>query len=235
VSTPWQILGLPGEPTRIEDIHAAYESRKETLTQAGDLMGQLSLEDAYLNALALWEKDDDYCEKAVKTDLIFDDMAAEHAKSEPLSVTELQEIATHIMRTLHNPWQRNSIATWMSIFEIDPIDCPDDRQFEDILREALLRYFGYYDDKHGFNNKSGGPRFMQPKIAKYIFAKARWVGRRTSSEKERRELSWLRQELDVGASSDEVADAGMKDFYIVVSVVIVVLFLAFQIIGWVRS
>lgn len=199
-------------------------------------MGQLSLEDAYLNALALWEKDDDYCEKAVKTDHIFEELVAEHTKSEPLSASDLQEIGTHIMRTLHNPWHRNSVDSWKRIFEIDPVDCPSDRQFEDLLREALLRYFGYYDDKAGKRNKRGGPRLMYPRTAQYIFARANWtVNRQSSSAKERHELSWLREELDVGASSEERFDAGMHDFYVVVVVLGIIVFLFFKVLQWIRT
>lgn len=235
MSTPWEILGLGGPPNRIEDIHTTYETRKDSLTANGDLMGLLSLEDAYLNALALWEKDDEYCEKAVKTDLIFEDLVAEHAKSEPLTATELQEIGTHIMRTLHNPWHRNSISHWKMIFDIDPIECPSDLQFESVLREALLRYFGYYSDQSGQRNKQG-PRLMYPRTAQYIFARAEWtIYHRSSSAKERRELSWLRQELDVDASIEKRAQVGIHDFYTVIVVLAIVIFLFFKILEWIRT
>lgn len=234
MSFPWDALGLERQPNRLDDIHTAYAQIKEELTDSGDLMGQVGLEDAYLDALALWEKDDDYCGKAVKTDQVFDEMMEAHDAHEPLSALELQEIATHVMRTLHNPWQRNSVTAWQKLFDLDPIDCSSDRQFENVLREAFLRFFGYYDDKGGQRNKIGGPRVMQPKIAQYVFAKAEWVNRRTSSEKERRELSWLRDELDVAASSQERQKAGLRDFYLVVGVLIAVIFIFFKILNWIK-
>ena len=236
LSIPWEILGLEHQPNRIEDIHAAYEARKTHLDETGDLMGQLGLENAYLNALALWERDDDYSEKAVKTDIIFEELVAEHAKNEPLSADELQEIGTYIMRTLHNPWQRNSIESWSLIFEIDPADCPNDQQFENLLREALLRYFGYYDDRSGQRNKLGGPRLMQTKIAQYIFARAGWTNQdRTTSEKERRELNWLGEELDVWVSFNERRKAGFHDFYLIFGSLFGVLLTFFLILKWIKG
>ena len=157
LGTPWERLGLNHKPNRIDDIHSAYEAQKEVLSLNGDPMGQLSLEDAYLNALALWEEEEDYCEKAVKTDYIFEELIAKRTKANPLTPSELQDIGTHIMRTLHNPWKRNSIDCWRRVFDIDPVDCPSDRQFENLLREALLQYFGYYEDISGKRNSSGGP------------------------------------------------------------------------------
>lgn len=235
MSSPWKELGLKSQPNRAEDIHAAYEQAKDSLTRQGDLMAQLGLEDAYLNALALWEKDDDYCDKAVKTDQVFDEMMEAHKPDEPLSTLELQEIATHVMRTLHNPWQRNSIAAWKKLFEYDPIDCPQDRQFEDVLREAFLRFFGYYDGKGARRNKGGGPRVMQSKTAQYIFAKAGWIDQKPRSEKEKRELKWLADELDVEAGKLEQLKAGSRDFLFVVLTLITALVLFYSVMFWVKG
>lgn len=235
MSSFWTTLGFKNEPTRIEDIHTAYQERREEIIGSGDLMAQLGLEDAYLNALAAWEKEEDYCEKAVRTDNIHDNLLSEHVPGEPLTQSELQDIVTIIARTLHNPWKRNSIAAWKAIFNIDPFVDPQNRQFENILREAFLHFFGYYESSAINRNKSVGPRLMPIKTAQFVFEAAGWIDIKPSSEKERRELDWLSEELDVEATTFKKTRAAIRDFILVLMVFISAIILFFTVLFWIRG
>ncbi len=215
MESPWIALGLTEPPRKIDTIHDAYNRLRPQLMEEGDLMKQLAIEDAYMRALALWEQDEEYCEKAVLTDHIFDNIAESHVTGEPFTETELAEIATKIMRILHNPWQRTSKSVWKQIIDLGQTDDAKDRQFDAILREGLLRYLGYYNERAGQRNKSAGPRLMSPDIAHYIFEHAELIQTKPRSEKEGRELDWLRAELDVDASDAEMKLANGKDYFVV--------------------
>lgn len=220
------------------DIRAAYDRRREIVAEQGNPMERLVLEDAFMRALAQCEADAGIETKAIQTDQIFDELTAVHIAGEPFTDDELQMIARKIMRVLYNPWNRASKPAWKQIIELGDGGEIKDNQFDEILREALLRYFGYYNEGRagiGQSNKAAGPRLMPPSIAQYIFDKAGWIDFEPRSVKEKQELQWLREELDVDASYDKKTMIAFSDTIFVIFVLIAAVFLFFKLAAWAKA
>lgn len=199
MKTDWQILGLPGAVTQLSVIEKAYASRRKAIVNGGCPMDMIALEDAYITILEKLGDESKIVDGAILTDSIFDEVSEAHIEGTPFTEPEIMTIGANIVRMLHNPWKRYSKSDWSKLMAYGQSDGQKDRQFDDVLREALLQYFGYYNDPaNAMGHKTSiTPRDISPELARFIFDEAGWDADPPRSKKEAHELSWLRQEMDV--------------------------------------
>jgi len=220
---------MSGPPESQEAIHDAYQRQKEIIVKTAGPIERLALEDAYLHLLHNWSPDEPFEPEAVLTNKIFDAVKEAHQDGEIFTDEEVQSIAAEIMIVLHNPWTRISIPAWNKIIQIRENDDLPTTHFNSILREALLRYFGYYGSHQGQRNRATGPRIMSPAVADHIFTKMGWNIPSGRSEKEKQELEWLRKELGVDLSRSKRITLGLRDIALVIGTLILVLSIFFYV------
>ena len=143
----------------------------------------------------------------------------------------MQIIATMLVRALYDPWKRSSKDYWEELIEFGKSNPDKDFRFDDVLREALIRFFGYYGNDSGQRNKFGGSRVMLPGLAQFIFDSVGWNEREPRNEKEATELNWLREELDVNICETEKRKVYWRHFSTILGVVVVIMAFFFYILG----
>ena len=115
----------------------------------------------------------------------------------PPADTGPESLIKEIRALLKDPFGRADLNRWKEVFNDERIESIDDvNDFDELFRDFLLDYFGYYSGDTLRSNKETIPRPISKLIGSHIFMQMGWHEIHSRPMYVQDQINWLKSDFD---------------------------------------